>query len=67
MKKILAPALLLLASIIWGFAFPMQKMIEAVPPMAVIAIRSLIASVVLFPMVFLFDRLQKNNRFRRKE
>ena len=62
MKKILPPALLLLASIIWGFAFPMQKIIEAVPPMAVIAIRSLIASVVLFPMVFLFDRLQKNER-----
>ena len=62
MNKLFAPALLLLASIIWGFAFPMQKMIEAVPPMAVIAIRSLIAVVVLFPLIFLFDRLQKNNR-----
>ena len=62
MKKILAPMLLLLASLIWGFAFPMQKMVDAVPPMAVIAIRSLIATLFLFPMVFAFDRLKKNER-----
>ncbi len=62
MKKLLAPALLLLASIIWGFAFPAQKMVESVPPMAVIALRSVIATLFLFPMVFLFDRVQKNER-----
>lgn len=62
MKKLLAPGLLLLASIIWGFAFPAQKMVESVPPMAVIALRSMIATLFLFPMVFVFDRVQKNGR-----
>ncbi|MBR2611705.1 MAG: DMT family transporter [Clostridia bacterium] len=62
MKKLLAPGLLLLASIIWGFAFPAQKMVESVPPMAVIALRSVIATLFLFPMVFVFDRVQKNER-----
>ena len=62
MKKMLAPGLLLLASIIWGFAFPAQKMVESVPPMAVIALRSVIATLFLFPMVFVFDRVQKNER-----
>ena len=62
MKKIFAPLLLLLASIIWGFAFPIQKIIEEIPPMLVIAVRSGIAAVFLFPMVFLFDRARKNGR-----
>lgn len=62
MKKLVGPGLLLLASIIWGFAFPAQKIVESVPPMAVIALRSVIATLFLFPMVFLFDHIQKNER-----
>ena len=62
MKKLVGPGLLLLASIIWGFAFPAQKIVESVPPMAVIALRSVIATLFLFPMAFLFDHIQKNER-----
>ena len=62
MKKIIAPCLLLSAAIIWGFAFPAQKMVEAIPPMSVIALRSMIATLFLIPMVFVFDRVQKNGR-----
>lgn len=62
MKKYISPLLLLGAAIIWGFAFPAQKMVEAVPPMALIAIRSAIATVFLFPMVMLFDRVRHTGR-----
>ena len=62
MKKYISPLLLLGAAIIWGFAFPAQKMVEAVPPMAVIAIRSAIATVFLFPMVMVFDRVRHTGR-----
>ena len=62
MKKYLSPLLLLVAAIIWGFAFPAQKMVGAVAPMAIIAIRSAIATVFLFPMVMLFDRVRHTGR-----
>ena len=62
MKKYISPLLLLVAAIIWGFAFPAQKMVEEIPPMAVIAIRSAIATVFLFPMVAVFDRVRHTGR-----
>ena len=62
MKKYVSPLLLLGAAIIWGFAFPAQKMVESVAPMAVIAIRSAIATVFLFPMVIIFDRIRNTGR-----
>ena len=62
MKKLFGPALLFMAAIIWGFAFPAQKLIVDIPPMAVIALRSVIATLFLFPMVMVFDRVQKNER-----
>ena len=62
MKKYISPLLLLIAAIIWGFAFPAQKMVEEVPPMAVIAIRSAIATVFLFPAVMVFDRIRNTGR-----
>ncbi len=62
MKKFISPLLLFVAAVIWGFAFPAQKMAQAVPPMAMIAIRSVIATLFLFPMVFVFDRLGHTGR-----
>lgn len=62
MKKYISPLLLLIAAIIWGFAFPAQKMVEEIPPMAVIAIRSAIATVFLIPVVILFDRVRHTGR-----
>lgn len=49
-KQLLSSALLLLAAVIWGFAFVSQeKLADTVPPFTVNATRSLIASAALIP------------------
>lgn len=60
MKKnnLLSSALLLLAAIIWGFAFVAQnKLSDTVPPFTVNAIRSLIAALALLPVAFVSRRM----------
>lgn len=60
MKKnnLLSSALLLLAAIIWGFAFVAQNALaDTVPPFTVNAIRSLIASVALIPVAYVSRRM----------
>lgn len=60
MKKnnLLSSALLLLAAIIWGFAFVAQNAIsDTVPPFTVNAIRSLIASAALIPVAYVTRRI----------
>ena len=56
-KKILSPALLILASMIWGFAFTAQKAAEAVPAFTTGVTRSLFATVFLIFAVIAFDKI----------
>lgn len=49
--------LLVLAAIVWGFAFVAQKAgMESIGPMAYNGIRFLIGSVTLLPIIWFFDR-----------
>lgn len=66
MKKnnVLSSALLLLAAIIWGFAFVAQNALsDTVPPFTVNAVRSLIASAALVPVAAV-SRKMSGRRFR---
>ena len=66
MKKnnLLSSALLLLAAVIWGFAFVAQNALsDAVPPFTVNAIRSLIASAALIPVAAVTRKIS-GKRFR---
>lgn len=57
-NNLLSSALLLLAAIIWGFAFVAQNTLsDTVPPFTVNAIRSLIASVALIPVAYVTRRM----------
>ncbi len=62
MKKFLNPLLLLLAAIIWGFAFSMQKAAESVPPLTLGAARSLIAAIFLIFIILVFDKIFHTGR-----
>ncbi len=68
MKKnnLLSSALLLLAAIIWGFAFVAQNTLsDTVPPFTVNAVRSLIASAALIPVAYVTRRIN-GKRFAEK-
>lgn len=58
-RNLLSSALLLAAAIIWGFAFVAQNALsDTVPPFAVNAIRSLIASAALIPVAAVTRRMR---------
>lgn len=58
-KKILSSVLLLLAAVIWGFAFAAQNvMADTVPPFTVNALRSFIASAALVPVAVITRRMR---------
>ena len=61
-KKILSPALLILAAMIWGFAFTAQKSAEKVPAFTTGVTRSLFATVFLVFTVIVFDKINKTGR-----
>lgn len=68
MKKnnLLSSALLMLAAIIWGFAFVAQNTLsDTVPPFTVNAVRSLIASAALIPVAYVTRRIN-GKRFAEK-
>lgn len=48
MRRLTSLLLLLVAAVIWGFAFSAQKASEAIPPLTLNAIRSIVAAVFLF-------------------
>jgi drug/metabolite transporter (DMT)-like permease len=57
-KSLLSSAVLLLAAMIWGFAFVAQNALaDTVPPFTVNAVRSLIASAVLMPAAMIIRRM----------
>ncbi len=62
MKKLISPIILLIAAIIWGAAFVAQKAAAALPPLTLIATRSIFAVIFLLPVVFVYDRLTKSGR-----
>ena len=61
-KKILSPALLILAAMIWGFAFTAQKAAESVPAFTTGVTRSLFATVFLIFAVAAFDKINNTGR-----
>lgn len=68
-KKYLSPLLLVMAAMIWGFAFSAQKAAESVPPLTLGASRSLFAAVFLVFVIIVSDRINGQNRrlFSRKK
>ena len=62
MKKIISLSLLLLAAIIWGFAFVAQKAAENVPPFTIGALRSIFAAIFLLFVIMFFDRIKGDGR-----
>lgn len=62
MKKYISAILLFITALIWGTAFAAQKAATSVPPFALGAARSAIATAVLVPIVMLFDKISKNER-----
>lgn len=62
MKKRFAYILFFIATVIWGFAFIAQKSATAIPPFVVGAIRSLLATLFLFALIPLMDKISKNGR-----
>lgn len=61
-KKYLSPILLVLAAMIWGFAFSAQKAAENVPPLTLGAVRSLFAAIFLIFVIITFDKLNGTGR-----
>ena len=53
---------MIIATVIWGFAFVAQKAAVILPAFAVGSLRSAIASVFILAIIPLTDRLTKNNR-----
>ena len=67
MKKELSPigatCLLFVTAMIWGFAFAAQRAAgEAFGAFSIICLRSVVAFLVLIPVVMVFDRLRGNGR-----
>ena len=55
--------LLVLAAIVWGFAFVAQKAgMDSIGPMAYNGIRFLIGSATLLPLIWFFDRKKKSHK-----
>ena len=61
-KKIISPALLIIAAMIWGFAFTAQKSAENVPPFTMGVTRSVFATVFLIFVVIAFDKINHTGR-----
>ena len=54
--------MLLLAAMIWGFAFSAQKAAQAVPPFTLGAARSLIAGLFLLALIPVLDKIRHTGR-----
>ena len=61
-KKIIPPAILFVAAMLWGFAFSAQDAASNVPPFTLGASRSLLASVFLLALIPIFDKAKKSER-----
>ena len=61
-KKIISPVLLVVAAMIWGFAFTAQKEADNVPAFTTGVTRSLFATLFLTFAVIVFDRINNTGR-----
>ncbi len=61
-KKIIPPAILFVAAMLWGFAFSAQDAASNVPPFTLGAARSLLASVFLLALIPIFDKAKNSER-----
>ena len=62
LKKHLPSLLFLLAAALWGFAFPVQKNLTALPVFTTGSIRYILAAAFLFIVIPIMDKVQKNGR-----
>ena len=62
MKKRLSYSLLIITTVIWGFAFVAQGAATAIPPFVVGVLRNLLASLFLLAAIPIMDRVSKNGR-----
>lgn len=62
MKKYISPLLFLLTSIIWGFAFAVQKHLSVIPVFTIGVSRGIFASLFLFAAIPLMDKILGNGR-----
>lgn len=62
MKKYVSTLILLLAAVIWGFAFVAQKAASSIPAFTLLFSRSIIAIFALIPITVIFDKLSKGER-----
>ena len=61
-KRLLSPALLLLAAILWGFAFAAQESASQIPAFTLGAIRSILGGAFLTAVIIILDKVLKTNR-----
>lgn len=65
-KKLLGNALLLLTAFIWGSAFVAQSIgMEHIGPFTFNALRSLLGSLVLMPVIFVMNRKKRDRKAKR--
>lgn len=62
LKKYISPFLLILAAMIWGFAFSAQDAAASVPPLTLGAVRSIFAALFLIPIISAFDKILGTGR-----
>lgn len=62
LSKYISPLLLLIASVIWGFAFTAQKAAVSISPFTLGALRSAVATVFLLLVIPVFDRVRGTGR-----
>ena len=61
-KKILPPAILFVAAMLWGLAFSAQDMASSVPPFTLGAARSILGSCFILILIPIFDSVKKSGR-----
>ena len=62
LEKYVSPFLLIVAAMIWGFAFSAQKAAEKVEPFTLGATRSFFAAIFLIFVIIAFDKINKTGR-----
>ena len=61
-NKLTSPLLLLLAAMLWGFAFAAQDAASGVPAFALGMSRSILGCIFLLPFIAVFDKIRGGNR-----
>ena len=62
LKRLFSPLLLLIAAILWGFAFAAQESASQIPAFTLGAVRSMLGGVFLTIVILILDRATKSQR-----